>query len=410
MRLEVQGGATAHLTYCTNIHPGETWAEVQTALERHLPEVKRRVCPHAPMGVGLRLAAQAAATLSADGGALAWLLGFLRDHSLYAFTINGFPYGRFHGAPVKRQVYEPDWLRPERLAYTNRLAELLAALLPADQPDLAGSVSTVPGGFRSLALDPGAEGEVAEALLRHAAYLVALRERTGRTIALALEPEPMCLLETVEEAAAFFERRLLSRQGVARLAALAGLSIPEAEAAARHHLGLCYDVCHAAVEFEEPEASLARLRTSGIAVAKLQLSSALRLPRAEPAALARLRDFDDGIYLHQVVERLPSGELVRHLDLGEAFAAAGRRRAEVNAGREWRVHANVPVFQEEIVEAFATTPPDLIAMLTAHRRAAVSAHLEVETYTWDVLPPELREADIDTAIARELLWVQGRLA
>lgn len=400
MRLDLPHGAETHLAYCTNIHPGESWPEVRAALERHLPEVKRRVSPDAPMGVGLRLSAAAAATLAEEAESLGWLRDFLRRKDLYVFTVNGFPYGRFHGARVKEGVYQPDWSHPQRLAYTDRLADLLAALLPEG---MAGSVSTVPVGFRSLAAAPNAVTAAVEALLRHAAHLIALRERTGRSIALALEPEPMCLLETTEEAVRFFEEHLLSPAGIARLAALSGLSAPAAEEAARRHLGLCLDVCHAAVEFEDPAASLARLRRSGIAVHKLQLSSALRLPEVDEAALARLRPFDEGVYLHQVVERRADGRLVRHLDLGDAFAAA----ANDNGRREWRVHFHVPVFHDDL-GAFATTQAVLREFLELQRREPVSAHLEVETYTWDVLPPELRRAEVAEAVARELAWVRER--
>ncbi|TCZ54240.1 metabolite traffic protein EboE [Roseicella aquatilis] len=397
----------AHLAYCTNIHPGETWPEVRAALRRHLPEVKRRISRDAPMGVGLRLSAEAAAALAYEPDELAELRDFLDTHGLYVFTLNGFPYGRFHGARVKEEVYQPDWCQPERLAYTNRLANLLAGLMPAHDPELTGSVSTAPGGFRSLAGAPGAEAEVADALLRHAAHLHALRERTGRTIALAIEPEPMCLMETVEEAARFFEQHLFSYAGVARLATLAGITVPAAEEVVRRHLGLCYDVCHAAVEFETPEASLARLRRSGISVAKLQLSSALRIPRVNAAAIERLRPYDEGVYLHQVVERRAAdGRLVRYRDLADAFAAFDR---EPEAGaREWRVHFHVPVFHDNL-DAFATTQAELREILERQRHEMISSHLEVETYTWDVLPPDLRRSELSEAIARELTWVRERL-
>lgn len=400
MRLDLPRGA-AHLTYCTNIHPGETWPEVRAALGRHLPEVKRRISPHAPMGVGLRLSATAAEALGAEAEDLAWMHDFLRREGLYVFTINGFPYGRFHGARVKQEVYQPDWRHPARLAYTNRLADLLASLLPEDA---TGSVSTVPGGFRDLAAAPGAVDEIADALLRHAAHLVALRERTGRSVALALEPEPMCLLETTEEAARFFEAHLLSRAGLARLSALTGLAAPEAEGAVRRHLGLCLDVCHAAVEFEDPAVGLTRLRRAGISVAKLQLSSALRIPRVDAAAVEALRPFEDGVYLHQVVERRADGRLVRHLDLADAFAALGAGR-----GAEWRVHFHVPVFHPGLGR-LGTTQDVLSEVLALHRQAPISAHLEVETYTWDVLPPELRQVEVSAAIARELAWVREALS
>jgi len=411
MRLALPSGP-AHLTYCTNVHRGESWPETFAALRLHLPAVKRQVSPGAQMGVGLRLSAIAAEALD-DPAELDTLRGFLDREGLYVFTINGFPYGPFHGERVKEQVYVPDWREPERLAYTDRLAALLTALLP-EEPGLTGSVSTVPGAFLAAASSPGAREAIAEALLRHAAHLAALEDRTGRRIALALEPEPMCLLETTAGAVGFFEDYLFSAGAAARFAALSGRTPAAAEALLRRHLGLCLDVCHAAVEFEVPAENLALLRGAGIAVIKLQLSSALAVLHMDRASAELLRRFDDGVYLHQVVERGPDG-LVRFLDLPDALAArAGRGLDDGDAtngsGREWRVHCHVPVFHDALLGGFATTQPVLLDMLARQREDGISAHLEVETYTWDVLPPELRSGDLDAAIAREIAWVRDRLA
>ncbi len=409
MRLSLPSGP-AHLTYCTNVHRGEGWAETFDALRRHLPAVKRLASPGAPMGVGLRLSAAAAAGLAAPAE-LDALREFLGREDLYVFTVNGFPYGRFHGTRVKERVYAPDWRAPERLSYTDRLAELLAALLPEGEPGLAGSVSTVPGGFRAAARSPGARDAMAEALLRHAARLAALEDRTGRRIVLALEPEPMCLLETTAEAVAFFEEHLFGAGAAARFAAVSGRARASAEGLLRRHLALCLDVCHAAVEFEAPADSLSLLRGAGIAVAKLQLSSALAVARMDSAAAAALRRFDDGVYLHQVVERGQDGRLSRFLDLPDALAAwyGADNDGPAAGAREWRVHCHVPVFHDAL-GPFGTTQPVLLDMLARQREEGVSAHLEVETYTWDVLPPELRAGGLDPAIAREIAWVRERLA
>ncbi len=409
MRLSLPSGP-AHLTYCTNVHPGEGWAETFEALRRHLPAVKRLASPGAPMGVGLRLSAAAAGELRAPAE-LDALRAFLDREGLYVFTVNGFPYGRFHGGRVKERVYAPDWRAPERLSYTDGLADLLAALLPDGEPGLAGSVSTVPGAFSDAASCPGARGAIAEALIRHAAHLAALEERTGRRITLALEPEPMCLLETTAEAVAFFEAHLFSAGAAARFAAVSGRSRASAEGLLRRHLALCLDVCHAAVEFEAPAESLALLRGAGVSVAKLQLSSALAVARMDSAAAEALRRFDDGVYLHQVVERGPGGGLSRFLDLPDALAAWRDGDGDGRAPREWRVHCHVPVFHDApLLGRFATTQPALLDMLARQRAEGVSAHLEVETYTWDVLPPELRAGGLDAAIAREIGWVRERLA
>lgn len=399
MRLDLPSGP-AHLTYCANIHRGETWPETFAALRQYLPAVRQQVSPSAPMGVGLRLSALAAEALE-QPAAFAALRDFLAAEDLYVFTINGFPYGPFHGQPVKEQVYAPDWRQPERLAYTDRLAGLLAALLPDGE---TGSVSTVPGAFRVAGAEPGARIAIGEALLRHVARLARLEAETGRRIMLALEPEPMCLLETTAEAVGFLEEQVLGRHALARFAGLAGCGTARAEALLRRHLGLCLDVCHAAVEFESPGESVALLRRAGIAVAKLQLSSALAVGRPDAEAASLLRRFDDGVYLHQVVERRPDGSLRRFLDLPEALASlpAGPD------GHEWRVHCHVPVFLDG-VGRLGTTQDALREVLALQRAEGISPHLEVETYTWDVLPSEWRSADLAQAIARELLWVRDRL-
>jgi hypothetical protein len=205
--MKLEGGASlGHLTYCTNIHPGETWPDVAATLRRHLPEIKRQVAPERAFGVGLRVAASAAEALG-EPAALDELKELLAENDSYVFTLNGFPYGVFHGRPVKEQVYQPDWRHEARLTYSNRLADLLAALLPED-PALDGSISTVPGTFKPLARAPGAVEEIARNLIRHVAHLVGIQRETGRTIALALEPEPHCFLETIDETVRFFEQDL----------------------------------------------------------------------------------------------------------------------------------------------------------------------------------------------------------
>ncbi len=399
-----------HLTYCLNIHPTQDWAQVRAALTGPVAQVKRALCPDAPFAVGLRFSAQAVHDLAAPA-VRDELKSILAAHDFLPVTVNGFPYGPFHGTRVKEEVYQPDWTRPERVDYTLALAELMAELMagPMAEPDPAGgsepgfvSLSTVPGTFKPLA--QGRETEIAAALLRTAAALHMLRDRTGVTVALALEPEPFCFLETIDEAVAFFDRYLFSESAVAGLARATGLSRTQAAAALPRHLGLCYDVCHAAVEYEDPAASLAALRDAGIPVHKLQLSAALRVPSVDAAARVRLAAFDEPTYLHQVVSRRPGGDgrLRREPDLAPALARAG------SDGEEWRVHFHVPLFVAEI-PPFATTQDFLAQILALHRAAPIAPHLEVETYTWAVLPAGLRGASIEADIARELAWVLERL-
>jgi sugar phosphate isomerase/epimerase len=390
-----------HLTYCTNIHAGETWDEVRESLASHLPPIKAAVSPNAPLGVGLRLSAIAAQALS-QPAAFEELRAFLAHHDLYVFTINAFPYGPFHGTRVKEDVYQPDWLMPERLTYSDQAADILARLLPEG---MIGSVSTVPGTFKAVAAQrPDAPRAMAGAVARHVANLVAVQRRTGREIVLALEPEPCCFLETIDETVAFFRDHLHADASAAIVAQATGLSLALAGDALRRHVGVCYDICHGAVEFEDPDDAFARFSAAGIRIAKLQLSSALRLPAVGAETERTLTRFDDGVYLHQVVQRR-NGAIARYIDLAPAFAAL---RAG-DAGGEWRVHCHVPVFLE-VAGSFHSTQPTLKAALACTKAGFVSPHLEVETYTWDVLPPELRQESRADAIAREMNWVLQELA
>jgi len=395
---------TVHLSYCTNIHPGESWPEVRANLERYLVPVRERVAPGRPFGVGLRLSAESARTL-ATPEALDELRAFLRAHDLYVFTINGFPYGPFHGRPVKEQVYLPDWLDPERLAYTDQLADILAALLPEG---VEGTISTVPGAFAPRVHGEADRARMAQALLDHVAHLVRLRATTGRRVALALEPEPCCFLETIAQAVDFFERYLFSAEAVEWVSSSTGLTRVAAATAIREHLGVCLDACHMAVEFEEPAKVLEALRAAEIRVPKVQVTAGLRvvLRDGDDATLDALGAFADDVYLHQVVERRADGTLTRHLDLPQALAAA--RAAKGQGTREWRVHFHVPVFRERY-GAFLGTQEYVAELLRLVREGDVSEHFEVETYTWDVLPEEFRREGIVAGIAREVEWAGNSL-
>jgi hypothetical protein len=241
---------------------------------------------------------------------------------------------------------------------------------------------------------------MADNLLRHVAHLHALYERTGKRIALALEPEPCCYLETTDQAVAFFERELRGARAARMLRELCG----NGEALGRH-LGLCLDACHAAVEFEEPAEVVSKLRAAEIPLIKLQLSSGLRLAQVDATTSSALQPYLDPIYLHQVVEKR-DGALTRYLDLPDALAAL--RAHGSSAPAEWRVHFHVPVFLEHLGH-FGSTQAFLRELLALQRSSAICSHLEVETYTWEVLPAELRARDLAEALARELRFCLTQL-
>lgn len=388
-----------HLCYGTNVHAGESWPEVLENVKSHVVAVKKLVCPNSPFACGLRLSAAAAKALAVPEE-LSAFKEFLRSEGLYVFTLNGFPYGAFHRERVKEAVYRPDWLEESRLVYTNQLAAILSELLP---PQLEGTVSTVPVAFAPRVPTEAEASRAARQLLAHAAALVHIHRETGRCIALALEPEPCCHLETVSQTVAFFNRYLYSRDGLSQLQALTGLSLARAAEAARRHLGVCFDACHMAVEFENPAQAIAAFRGAGIRIAKVQISSGLKLL---PAGASReaLRGFADEVYLHQVVENSPRG-LTRFLDLPEALGA----RLDDAAPSEWRVHFHVPVHRSHM-GALETTQAYLRELLSLLRTDAPCPHLEVETYTWDVIPKAHRPDEIHASLAKEMLWVAEEMS
>lgn len=396
--MKLAAPAGAHLTYCTNVHAGESWAEVERILRSFVPEVKRRIAPREPFGVGLRLAGRAAAELERPGS-LEQAREALAASNLYVFTLNGFPYGEFHGARVKQKVYQPDWLEERRVAYTSTLARVLSLLLPEGVP---GSISTVPGCFAARAAAPQASNTIAQNVARVAAELVHFERVLGRQIALALEPEPACFLETTTQAIEFFERHLFSAETLQFFGRIVGLDEASAERALRRHVGVCLDACHASVEFEPPREALRRLQAAGISVPKIQVSAGLRVPDPDRAALDALRAFADDVYLHQTVVRDECGELTRFVDLDEALA-----HGVPGEGTEWRVHFHVPVFEAKLLP-FSSTQDELSELLRTAPELASA--LEVETYTFDVLPAAYRTGSVTDDLARELEWTRAELA
>jgi sugar phosphate isomerase/epimerase len=388
-----------HLTYCTNIHAGESWPDIRASLDAHVPAIKSAVAPDRPLGIGLRLSGQAAASARAPDPIAAFREQLARLGA-YVFTINAFPFGPFHGVRVKEDVYLPDWRSDERVAFTADAAAVLAGVLP-DGVD--GSISTVPGAFKPNGRAGGAVAAMTTHMLRAVANLVEVERTTGKRIALALEPEPCCLLETAEESIAFFTGVLFSPDAIGGFAAMARVGASEAETLLRRHLGICYDVCHGAVEYEDPVAALDRLIAAGIAIPKVQLSAAMRVPAMTRDLVGAVMRYDDGVYLHQTIARRNDG-LTRYVDLPDAVAALDGGPAP-----EWRIHCHVPVFLADL-GALQSTRADLVATLAALRQRHRSSHLEVETYTWDVLPDGLRTGSKAADIAREIAFCAKELA
>lgn len=379
------------LAYCTNIHRGETWAETFDGLSRYTDQVRQRVAHGEPYGIGLRLSARAAAELAGDAAKLNEFRRWMEDRNAYVFTINGFPYGTFHGSRVKEQVYAPDWTTTERLDYTNLLFDLACELAPDGR---SVSVSTLPGSFKEFVKPETAEAQwdaICANVRACSDHIESLRRKTGRDIHLGMEPEPLGLFETSAETVSFFERLMQGQAEDVREQLL-------------RNIGVNYDTCHLAVEFEEAADAIGRLRNAGIRISKIHLSSALKLTPGDQS-VGRLNEFQDEVYLHQVVVRTGSEVTQRFRDLPDAVD--WYRKSNGAAGDEWRVHFHVPLHSqpEALFEDTSSHISGVMELL--QEDPGLCSHFEMETYTWEVMPEAMRSGDVVDQLVAEYDWCLG---
>lgn len=379
------------LSYCTNVHPGRSIADVETGLDQFTVPIKTGYGDN--LAAGLWLAAPVIRELESTPDAVARFADGLAKRGLSCYTLNAFPYGDFHSARVKENVYLPDWTQPNRLEYTLACARVLAAFLPRGGE---GSISTVPLGFKPFEHPADFADRCADQLIELARGLDRLHAQSGRLIRLAIEPEPFCVIETTDETLRFFARL---RERAADAGALEVVQT---------YLGVCYDVCHQAVEFEDVAASIRSLTAAGIRINKVHITCAIELARPGANAEGRqvLARYVEPRYLHQTFGRTASGTIVRQVDLDEPLTAAPP--ADFRDATMWRVHFHVPVDAEHL-GPLGTTRGELKKALAVIPELDYAPHLEVETYTWEVLPGGGTPNIVD-GFTRELLATRKLLS
>ncbi len=392
---------TFQLTYCTNIHPGSDWEHTFNSLQEYVPGIKERVAPEVPFGLGLRLSNKASEELN-EGANFAEFKKWLSKHDLYVFTMNGFPYGNFHDERVKDKVHAPDWTTSERLVYTQRLFGQLAQLLPEG---MSGGISTSPISYKywhdtealkQKAFEKGAE-QLAEVVLQ----LKEIEASTGKYLHLDIEPEPDGLLENSDEVLTFFETYLVPI-AVKTLRNKSNVEERQAIELIKKHITVCYDICHFSLAYEEPLHTFQKFADANINIGKIQVSAALKIlynEEKEAAIWEALAKFDEPTYLHQVTEQV-GGMVKTYNDLPIVLK-------EQKKFTELRAHFHVPIFLEKFDQLFSTQD-HILKVVEELKNQPVSEHLEIETYTWDVLPKGLKR-ELSDSIVREIDWLKDRL-
>ncbi|MAJ51820.1 MAG: xylose isomerase [Flammeovirgaceae bacterium] len=395
----------AHLTYCSNIHPGESWDETFHNLKTHTTQVRKGLT-EAPFGLGLRLSHLASLELIKETKLNAFQ-SWLRKENMYVFTMNGFPYGDFHNQKVKDTVHQPDWSTSDRLAYTQRLFLILSKLLPEG---MDGGVSTSPISYRHWHRTEEELNDMKMIACKHFTdliyFLKKLKDKTGKILHLDLEPEPDGVIETSQEFVSFFNDYLLVK-ALPQIKNRLGVKESEADQIIRTHFQMCYDICHFAVGFEKPLEAFSRIKNAGINIGRIQISAALSSGNIQNQTDSswvplELLPFDEPTYLHQAVVKQKNGKLTRYKDLGPALSSL-----EKNTYDEIRTHFHVPVFTETYGKLYSTQE-DIIETLRLWLKVPFTQHLEVETYTWGVLPENM-QIDRVNSIIRELSWVKHTL-
>jgi hypothetical protein len=391
-----------HLSYCTNIHPGENWQDHFDEIKKAVPVIKNKLSPTLPFGIGLRLSNTACSELSQPGN-LEKFKNWLNINNCYVFTMNGFPYGNFHQHPVKDNVYAPDWTTTDRINYTIKLFDILKELLPEG---MEGSISTSPLSYRHWFAN---EKEKTEAIkkctlniLEVVDHLIKIYNDSGKILHLNIEPEPDGLLENTFEFIEWYNTYFIP-EGIKKIEKEKG-SAAEKKEMLQRHLRLCFDVCHSALAYEQIKDVSVELQKNNISIGKVQISSALKINLKDHRneKIKKLNQFNEPTYLHQVIAIDDQKKLYKFKDLPEAMDQLTNEKFV-----ECRVHFHVPVFSENY-DLLSSTQSTITETLEHHSKQKISDHWEVETYTWNILPDEF-QLPINESIIRELEWVLDKM-
>jgi hypothetical protein len=435
-------GRNAFLSYSTNVHPAESLEQLIGTLREHVAPISRAAFGSGTAAVNLRIgirqvdeilshpALPSNSFVSDDilkappSPACENLLRALDELNLDVVSINAFPIRDFHAPRVKEQVYSPPWTDGGRALYSLKIAKALTHFMARKNVNRTRAAISVPSGvFKGLYGDPDeVRMQCAHFITECVRELYRLERLTGRTVQLGLEPEPHTTAETLPEMIAYYE--VILNEARQKFSTQLQISRGQAEEIARRFVTINLDLCHQAVEFEDPLEDLKKLQAAAVPLSGLHLSAALALknPSADSKGLAQLKALDEPRYLHQVVARRNDGTLARFEDLPDLWnprRLKGQALADFN---ELRCHFHVPLFADLNGELASTR--DSVGPAARYALAqGLTDNFVAETYTWNVLAGLAASGnagaravvgsngnvDIHAGIVKELQWAQAQL-
>jgi hypothetical protein len=99
--------------------------------------------------------------------------------------------------------------------------------------------------------------------------------------------------------------------------------------------------------------------------------------------------------------------LQRYKDLDLALEHASSKPHEM--GDEWRIHFHVPLHASPGSTLNDTKEHVLDTLDWLAKNPTACRHLEMETYTWEVLPKELQSNEVVEQVAKEYEWTLDAL-
>jgi hypothetical protein len=378
------------LSYCTNIHFGESWEEVFYILKFHSRKLRNAFLKMDQFGIGLRLSNSSIINLSKSSFFFDFLF-WLKINNFYIKSVNGFPYSFFGSNYIKDNVYLPDWSNFKRYIYSRRIIILFSNFLNKNN---FGGISTLPLSYKYFFCNYSYNNLYIKSIKYLYSLLILLNDiyvNNKIFIHLDIEPEPDCVVSNTLDYINFFKKWLLDRIILYFLKKKIHMFI-------LNYFRICFDICHSSVEFESICQSFNSIFLFNIKFGKFQISSSLKIDKMNFYNSYVFSYLPETPYIHQVYGKTFYDNIITYKDISLAHILLYKKKIV-----EYRIHYHVPIFFDKY-EIFESTQQYIIEFFKLLKKRNAFYIFEIETYTFDILPCYLK-LNILYSLKREYDWV-----